>query len=319
MERWLFHGPGTLNDPAQPQQQGGDPLQCIVEEGFQPLLAGSRTGAVYGAGTYFARDSAYSDGYARRAADGTSCIIMSRRGAGAVRCGAGRDGAAAPAAGPRHQALPQPGKQPGEPHHLCYPGRGVRVPGVRDQLPPRRARAGRGGGADAAVRAGVPRERPAAGRAPSPPRPARQRQDRAAAVAALAKRRAAAAAAAAAAAGGSGKECSGQECSDAWGQLGIGDQMVDPQTGKGVPGRIGVGPKSGLVRTGQDGLDRQVDPRTGEELPGCVGPQCDAYQLGIDDPFKGGLDTQVPAPVRPIGPAGSETGPDRWDRYAAPP
>ncbi len=56
----------------------------------------------------------------------------------------------------------------------------------------------------------------------------RQRQDRAAAVADLAKRRAAAAAAAAAASGGSGKECSGQECSDAWGQLGIGDQVLPP-------------------------------------------------------------------------------------------
>ena len=43
MERWVFHGPG--NEAGQ-----GDPLRCIVEEGFRPLLAGSRVGAAYGQG-----------------------------------------------------------------------------------------------------------------------------------------------------------------------------------------------------------------------------------------------------------------------------
>ena len=41
MERWVFHGPGN-----------GDALQCIVEEGFRPLLAGSRNGAAFGQGAW---------------------------------------------------------------------------------------------------------------------------------------------------------------------------------------------------------------------------------------------------------------------------
>ena len=39
MERWVFHGTG-----------GGGALGCIVDEGFRPLLAGSRNGAAYGRG-----------------------------------------------------------------------------------------------------------------------------------------------------------------------------------------------------------------------------------------------------------------------------
>jgi hypothetical protein len=43
MERWVFHGPGG-------EGAHGDALRCIVEEGFRPLLAGSRNGAAYGQG-----------------------------------------------------------------------------------------------------------------------------------------------------------------------------------------------------------------------------------------------------------------------------
>ncbi len=43
MERWVFHGPGNM-------AARGDALECIVEEGFRPLLAGSRVGAAYGQG-----------------------------------------------------------------------------------------------------------------------------------------------------------------------------------------------------------------------------------------------------------------------------
>ena len=43
MERWVFHGPGG-------EAAHGDALRCIVEEGFRPLLAGSRVGAAYGQG-----------------------------------------------------------------------------------------------------------------------------------------------------------------------------------------------------------------------------------------------------------------------------
>ena len=43
MEQWVFHGPGGAG-------AHGDALRCIVEEGFRPLLAGSRNGAAYGHG-----------------------------------------------------------------------------------------------------------------------------------------------------------------------------------------------------------------------------------------------------------------------------
>ena len=56
MQQMLFHGT-TM-----------DALRAIVNgnEGFEPMLSGSATGALYGEGTYFARDASYSDCYAAR-------------------------------------------------------------------------------------------------------------------------------------------------------------------------------------------------------------------------------------------------------------
>ncbi len=50
--RLLFHG---TNKSA---------LDSVVHQGFLPMLAGTNVGAIYGNGTYFARDASYSDSYA---------------------------------------------------------------------------------------------------------------------------------------------------------------------------------------------------------------------------------------------------------------
>ena len=54
MQRMLFHGTRS------------DALHAIVngDNGFEPMLSGSSTGALWGEGTYFARDASYSDCYA---------------------------------------------------------------------------------------------------------------------------------------------------------------------------------------------------------------------------------------------------------------
>ena len=43
--------------------------------GFQPLLAGTSTGAIYGDGTYFGRDASYSDIFAGVLPTGQKCLI----------------------------------------------------------------------------------------------------------------------------------------------------------------------------------------------------------------------------------------------------
>lgn len=66
---WAFHGAGQeavasiVNDPVA---------------GFQPLVSGSRNSAVWGSGTYFARDAKYvADGqFCPRAPDGTRCMLL---------------------------------------------------------------------------------------------------------------------------------------------------------------------------------------------------------------------------------------------------
>jgi poly [ADP-ribose] polymerase 7/11/12/13 len=52
-------------------------LDSIINStsGFQPLLAGSATGAIWGDGTYFARDASYSDSYACRTTLGTKKML----------------------------------------------------------------------------------------------------------------------------------------------------------------------------------------------------------------------------------------------------
>jgi hypothetical protein len=49
--QWLFHGTSPEN------------IDNIVNSGYLPMLAGSAVGAIWGDGTYFARDSKYSHDY----------------------------------------------------------------------------------------------------------------------------------------------------------------------------------------------------------------------------------------------------------------
>ena len=44
--------------------------------GFLPLLAGTATGAIYGDGTYFARDASYSHNYASRLPSGQRQMLV---------------------------------------------------------------------------------------------------------------------------------------------------------------------------------------------------------------------------------------------------
>jgi hypothetical protein len=65
MKRLLFHGTGAV--------------EAIVNDlvaGFLPLLSGSVTGAIYGDGTYFARDAKYSDDYAKRLPNGQKQMLL---------------------------------------------------------------------------------------------------------------------------------------------------------------------------------------------------------------------------------------------------
>jgi hypothetical protein len=64
--RLLFHGTSEEN------------VQCIVHSdtaGFLPLLSGTKTGALWGDGTYFARDASYSDSYACRLPSGQKQVL----------------------------------------------------------------------------------------------------------------------------------------------------------------------------------------------------------------------------------------------------
>ena len=58
-EKWLFHGPGNGGGTTRKRtslcgggeaSEEGDAMNCILNEGFRPLLAGSRCGASYGNG-----------------------------------------------------------------------------------------------------------------------------------------------------------------------------------------------------------------------------------------------------------------------------
>lgn len=63
----LFHGTSE------------EAVQCIVNSdtaGFLPLLAGTTTGALWGDGTYFARDASYSDSYACRLSNGQKQVAI---------------------------------------------------------------------------------------------------------------------------------------------------------------------------------------------------------------------------------------------------
>jgi poly [ADP-ribose] polymerase 7/11/12/13 len=68
LRRELFHGTTTAA------------VDMIVNStdghGFLPLLAGSAVGAIYGDGTYFARDAKYSDSYAQTLPSGQKQMLL---------------------------------------------------------------------------------------------------------------------------------------------------------------------------------------------------------------------------------------------------
>jgi poly [ADP-ribose] polymerase 7/11/12/13 len=66
IRRTLFHGTRAVE-----QITGSTDGQ-----GFLPLLAGTSTGAIYGDGTYFARDASYSDTYARTLPTGQKQMLL---------------------------------------------------------------------------------------------------------------------------------------------------------------------------------------------------------------------------------------------------
>ena len=69
VERLLFHG----------SQQ--DSIQAIIHgktAGFEPLASGSQVGAIWGDGTYFARDAQYSHGYCQALACGKREMLLNR-------------------------------------------------------------------------------------------------------------------------------------------------------------------------------------------------------------------------------------------------
>lgn len=65
--RWVFHGTNAIESIVT------DPMV-----GFQPLVAGSGAGTLWGAGTYFARDARYAvcGGFCAPAANGTRRVLM---------------------------------------------------------------------------------------------------------------------------------------------------------------------------------------------------------------------------------------------------
>jgi len=70
MIRMLFHGTRTE-----------EACKSIINSdvaGFQPLLAGVATGAIWGDGTYFARDARYSDDYAYRLPSGWKQMLAAK-------------------------------------------------------------------------------------------------------------------------------------------------------------------------------------------------------------------------------------------------
>ena len=51
-------------------------VQCIIRTGFNPVLAGVTNGNMWGDGTYFASNAAYSDNYACRLASGQKQVSL---------------------------------------------------------------------------------------------------------------------------------------------------------------------------------------------------------------------------------------------------
>lgn len=66
MKRMLFHGTEAVEAI----------VNSVDGHGFLPMLAGTSTGAIWGNGTYFARDAKYSDDYARTLPSGDKQMIL---------------------------------------------------------------------------------------------------------------------------------------------------------------------------------------------------------------------------------------------------
>jgi poly [ADP-ribose] polymerase 7/11/12/13 len=66
MRQMLFHGTNAVEAI----------VNSVDGHGFLPLLAGTSTGAIWGKGTYFARDARYSDDYARTLPSGHKQMIL---------------------------------------------------------------------------------------------------------------------------------------------------------------------------------------------------------------------------------------------------
>ena len=66
MRRMLFHGTNAVEAI----------VNSVDGHGFLPMLAGTSTGAIWGDGTYFARDAGYSNYYARTLASGDKQMML---------------------------------------------------------------------------------------------------------------------------------------------------------------------------------------------------------------------------------------------------
>jgi len=66
MRQMLFHGTNAVEAI----------VNSVDGHGFLPMLAGTSTGAIWGDGTYFARDARYSDDYARTLPSGDKQMML---------------------------------------------------------------------------------------------------------------------------------------------------------------------------------------------------------------------------------------------------
>jgi len=66
MRQMLFHGTNAVEAI----------VNSVDGHGFLPMLAGTSTGAIWGDGTYFARDAGYSNYYARTLASGDKQMML---------------------------------------------------------------------------------------------------------------------------------------------------------------------------------------------------------------------------------------------------
>ena len=68
----------NLNEALLYHGAPSDIIESVCTGGFMPQLGGTRTGGLFGVGTYFAAHSSKSDIYTRPDADGERCILLTR-------------------------------------------------------------------------------------------------------------------------------------------------------------------------------------------------------------------------------------------------